>query len=276
MAGALLTKKYAKTFYFASHFLPKDKKYAAYAVYAICRVSDEAVDGKTINNNTKSLDRIKENIDSAYGKGEIRNNVLLAFRDTVTKYDIPKYYFDQLIEGMRLDLNKKRYANFTELYEYCYKAAGVVGLILLKILGSYDAKTQEYSVNLGIAMQLTNILRDIKEDFQRGRIYLPQDEMEKCGVTESNISRMIVDDNLVNLLKFQIERAKEYYKSSSYGIATIGNLRCRFVAAIMKNMYAGILDSIENNGYDIFSRRAHVDLFKKITITLKTLLDTSA
>jgi len=262
-----ITKKHAKSFYFASQFLPKDKRYAAYAVYAICRISDHSVDGPS--SSPLDLESIKDKISAAYGAEPLEDKVLLAFRQTVRKYAIPKKYFDELMEGMSMDLDKSRYENFRELYKYCYKVAGVVGLIMLTIFGHEQPKTKIYAIRLGIAMQLTNILRDIKEDFGLGRIYLPKDEMARYGITEEMISQGRISKRFRRFLRFQIKRAKEYYRNSTKGIRMIGNMESRLVVCMMRDIYSGILGSIEKNRYDVFSRRAYVRPFTKFLIAMR-------
>jgi len=272
-AAKLITKRHAKTFFFASRFLPKDKQRAAYSVYAICRISDDSVDNTQRLLSPDMLGQIKEKIEAAYAHKKLDDDLLLAFKSTVDKYQIPKRYFDELIEGMYMDLNKNIYKNFAELYDYCYKVAGVVGLIMLKIFGHTHLEAEEYAKDLGIAMQLTNILRDIKEDYQRGRIYLPQDEMNKFGVLENQIAKRKLDENLIALFKFQIKRARKFYNKSNEGIRMIANLKSRLVVRIMKEMYAGILQSIEKNNYDVFTKRAHINYLGKLTLALKILLN---
>lgn len=267
-----ITRQYAKTFYFASNFLPLEKRLAAYSVYAICRISDESVDGQTDSSKEKRLHEIKDDIALAYHGPSFKNPLLLAFRQTVISYKIPKQYFDDLLLGMEMDLTKHRYRNFDELYLYCYRVAGVVGLIILKILGSSHAQAPKHAVELGVAMQLTNILRDIKEDYILNRIYLPEDEMKRFNVTENHICLEKLDDNFKALMEFQIKRANEFYKQSERGIKMITSRDCRLVVKLMKNMYASILKVIIKNKYDVFSQRAHINFLQKIIIYLKTVL----
>jgi phytoene synthase len=170
-----------------------------------------------------------------------------------------------------MDLNKNRYENFNELYTYCYRVAGVVGLIMLKIFGSHYKEAEKYAVDLGIAMQLTNILRDIKEDFERGRIYLPGDEMERFGVSKDFIAGNKMNSDFIALLQFQIARARQYYQRSAKGIKMINNVLSRLVVCMMMEMYAGILNVIEENDYDVFSQRAHVTTAGKLGIAIKIL-----
>lgn len=271
LKSRLMTRQYAKTFYFSSCFLPREKQNAAYSVYAICRISDESVDGKEQNSPVDTLNSVREKIETAYTGRTLEDEILMSFRETVNRYEIPENYFRELLKGMFMDLHKTRYENFEELYKYCYRAAGVVGLIMLKIFGYKNSQTEKHAVSLGIAMQLTNILRDIKEDFHRGRIYLPLDEMKKFGITENDIAAEIVNESFVNLLKFQIQRVRNYYQLSAPGIKSIKNLQSRFVVCTMKEIYAGILESIEKNGYDVFSRRACVTAAGKIARVARIL-----
>lgn len=266
-----ITKKTAKSFYFASRFLPKEKRNAAYAVYAICRLSDDSVDNCSFAAE-EQLKIIKDKIQSCYSNETLTEPILTVFHHTVNKYKIPKQYFDELTAAMSMDLEKNRYAGFSELYTYCWRAAGVVGLIMLKIFTAKNPKAQKSAADLGVAMQLTNILRDIKEDFGRGRIYLPQDEMNRFNITEENISQAKIDANFISFMKQQISRARQYYDNSAEGIKMINNISCRLTVCLMKNIYAGILGEIENNNYNIFKKRIYVPARKKISIALSVIL----
>ena len=265
------TKKYGKTFYFSSRILKKEKRFAAYAVYAICRIGDEAVDSKQDLPASKSITNLQQKIDSAYKNAPLADPLLLAFQQTINKYHIPKKYFDALLEGMRMDIYKSRYQNFEELYDYCYKVAGVVGLIMLEIFGYTDPKATDHAVSLGVALQLTNILRDIKEDSNRGRIYLPKDEMQRFGVSEIDISNFKINDNFKALMKFEISRSREYYEKAKQGIKMIGDLSSRLMVCVIADIYAGILKAIVKNDYDVFSRRACVSNPGKISAILKII-----
>jgi len=258
-----ITKHYAKTFYFASLFLPREKQFAAYAVYAICRISDESVDNAG-SNAQASLEQIRTNIETAYLEDTLEEPLLEAFRFIAKTYDIPKIYFEQLLDGMDMDIRICRYQNFQQLYDYCYKVAGVVGLIMLKIFGSTNREAERYAIDLGIAMQLTNIIRDIAEDFQKGRIYLPLEELKQLNVSEEQIGKSVIDENFKKLLVYQIGRARDYYQNASRGIPLITDTKSRFVVSTMKELYAGILSAVEKNNYDVFSKRARVSTVKKI------------
>ncbi|MDD5291826.1 MAG: phytoene/squalene synthase family protein [Candidatus Omnitrophica bacterium] len=271
IAAENITRKYSKTFYFTSKFLPRDKRYALYAIYAICRISDDAVDMNTDNHRINALKKIRDDINLAYTDSKVNQKLISAFRETVQTYDIPKNYFDTLIEGMYMDIHKNRYENFNELYVYCYKAGGIVGLMAIKVFGYKNKEAEGYAVDLGIAIQLTNMIRDIKEDFIRNRIYLPQDAMNKFNVSQEHIAQGTMDDNFIGLIKSQINQARQYYDNSAKGISTISNRVSRLAICLIKEMYSAILGSVEKNKYDIFSKRAYVPMYKKIFLTLKVL-----
>ena len=267
-----ITRDFAKTFYLASLFLPKDKRLASYAIYAICRISDEAVDEYSNQQKEERIEEIKHKIDASYGILPLKENLLISFRDTVNKYSIPQEYFYELLEGMRMDLSKNYYPNIKELRLYCYRVAGVVGLIMLKVFGCTDKNAQSYALKLGEAMQLTNILRDIKEDSKRKRLYLPLDELDKFNLSEKDIREMHINESFKSMMKFQIKRLREEYRESLKGIGFIKCLRSRFVVLVMEEMYSGILKEIERNNYDVFSKRATVSKAKKIWIIAKILI----
>lgn len=267
-----ITRKYARTFYFASIFLDKEKRDAAYAVYAMCRLGDEAVDGAPCRAGAEALAKLKLDIDNAYGPSPSGDPLLSAFSQTVKRYSIPKDYFMELVSGMKLDLIKNRYGDFAQLSEYCYKAAGVVGLIMLEILGYERPEAKEHAAWLGTAMQLTNILRDVKEDLARGRVYLPQDEMRRFGVSDEDLKKENMTEGFKAMMRFQVERARDYYAKSRRGIKMVKGPGSRFVICLMSDLYEGILDAIEKNGYDVFSARAHVGMLGKLVGTVRIAL----
>jgi phytoene synthase len=250
-----ITRKNAKTFYLASLFLPRKKRFAAYAVYAICRESDESVDSLQESHKFTRLAKIKLDIQTAYSQNPPADPLLLAFRNTVKEYAIPHEYFEELIRGMEMDLTKDRYSNFHELYDYSYKAAGVIGLIMLRIFDSDSPQIRQYALDLGTAMQLTNIIRDIREDLQRGRIYLPQDEMAAFGISDTDIKTGKIKKEVKDLIRFQIERTRQYYRNADTGIRMIRGWRSRLVAKIMSRMYSAILSCIERSDYDVISKK---------------------
>ncbi len=263
-----ITKQHAKSFYFASHWLDPQRKRASYAVYAVCRISDSSVDNQQTHLSAqKKLKEIETRIRDAYEKKPLTQPLCAAFRKTVRDYKIPYRYFDDLLLGMKMDLENTSFADFHDLYKYCYHVAGVVGLIMLKIFGSADPRAKEAAIDLGIAMQLTNILRDIKEDWDMKRLYLPRDDLQEFHIDKNIIRNGEVTKAWEDFMKFQIERARLYYASALKGTPFISNSRCRFVVCLMKDIYAGILSAIERNKYDIFSQRAHTSFCEKLFLT---------
>lgn len=267
-----ITREYAKTFYFATRFLPRNKQRGIFAIYALCRYMDNLVD------NTEDLVRNnelrKEDLPEIIADWKIRlvetfrgipsdNPILIALSDVLRQYNIRIDFPLDLLDGVSMDLTKNRYANFDELYVYCYKVASVVGLMTSEIFTYEEKAALEYAEALGIAMQLTNILRDVKEDAAMGRIYLPQDEMKQFGVTEQQLFENRLDDNLVSLLKFQIQRARAYYAEADKGIPMLGR-DSRLPVALARYNYARILDRIEEMDYNVFSGRARLSAGQKL------------
>ncbi|MDL1892684.1 phytoene/squalene synthase family protein [Sphingobacteriales bacterium CHB3] len=268
----LYTRHYAKTFYFASHVLPREKRLAAYAVYSFCRYADEIADhGSAVGDRVQAKRRLADlqnQLRYLYTNSPLMDKKLLAFRDTVFRYGIPENYFKDLLRGVEMDLEKKRFADFAELNDYCYCVASVVGLIMTKIFGASDETALQHAADLGTAMQLTNILRDVGEDYRRGRIYLPQDEMANFGYSERDLRDGNVTQNFKRLMEFQIDRARRYYESAEQGIPMLTNDGSRFCVRLMSRTYARILDRIEKNSFNVFTVRAHVPFVQKLGIAL--------
>lgn len=267
-----ITRTFAKTFYFTSFFLPGEKRNSSYAVYAFCRYMDDLVDRgevihhKQISEKEKILQAIntwKNDLRSVYNGDFIDNPIMIAWKDTLSKYDIPEKYPNELIDGVNMDLTIKRYESFEQLREYCYKVASVVGLMTISIFGYADKDAFSYAIDMGIAMQLTNILRDIKEDAGRNRIYIPADELRDFDYSEEDLMNSEFNDNFKKLMKYQIERAEEYYSKADKGIKLIDK-DSRLTVDLMSKNYHKILQEIKSNNYDVYSRRNYVPLYKKI------------
>jgi 15-cis-phytoene synthase len=257
---AKITKEHSKTFYLASSLLPKKKRKAARALYSFCRVSDDLVDCGT-HDLMEALELWREK--SLHDHVENKDEVLFAWSNTRKLFQIPKYYGEQLIQGVSQDLVKNRYENFEELAKYCYGVASTVGLMSMFIIGFKGENAFPYAIRLGVALQLTNILRDVGEDWQRGRLYLPRDEMEKFGITEEDIEKGIVTDKWREFMQFQIERNRRLYNESLPGIALL-NRDGRFSIGAAGELYQAILDEIVVNDFNVFSKRAFVKASKKI------------
>ena len=273
------TKHYAKSFYFSSFVLPKEKRNAAYAVYAFCRYADNITDvsmyesEEFLDNKIQYLINI---LDEVYKHAEDGSKYISDFTYTVKKYGIPKVYFSELIEGVATDIRKKKYYNYEELDVYCYKVASVVGLIMTKIFGYSDDKALDYAIILGKAMQLTNIIRDVADDYSMGRIYLPKEELDSFKYTEADIKNKSVDERFRALMKFQINRARDYYTEAEKGISLLTNDGSRSTVKMMSKIYSGILTEIENSNYDIYSKRHYVSTFSKVMMTIKMFADKKA
>jgi len=267
-----ITDEYAKTFSLGLRLMDEEKQKAVWAVYVWCRRTDELVDGSIATHITPTtLNRWEERLDQIF-EGKAFDELDATLADTAAKFPVAKAGFKDMIEGMRMDLYKARYQNFEELKEYCYRVAGTVGLMTTPIMGiAKDSKlsSQEVlnaAVSLGIALQLTNILRDVGEDaLTRNRIYLPLDELESFGLTEADIFAGTVDDRWREFMKFQIKRARHYFEIAKHGIGSL-DPKVRWAVWAAGRVYGEILNSIEENDYDNLSRRAYVPRWKKFAL----------
>jgi len=270
-----ITAKYAKTFYLGTLLMPEQKRRAIWAIYAWCRRTDELVDGPQSTLTTpETLDQWEQHLESLFA-GQPIDNPDVALVDTLQHFPMNIEPFQDMIAGQRMDLYRRRYETFDELNLYCYRVAGTVGLMSCAVLGlnSYsqtpwsqppDAKNpSEEAIALGIACQLTNILRDVGEDARRGRIYLPSEELTLFNYTETDLFGGVVDSRWRELMRFQIQRARKYYVQAERGITALSrDSRWPVWAALM--LYQRILDAIERNDYDVFSKRAFVSKPKKL------------
>lgn len=259
-----ITRQYARTFDFASHCLPRAVRRHAYAVYGFCRWADNGVDEAAgPEDAARRVEYARDVLALAYSDRPAPPGVL-AFRRTVRERRIPKSLFDDLLAGMAMDLAISRYATFADLDLYCYRVAGVVGLMMAHVFGFRHERCLPRALALGTAMQLTNILRDVAEDHARGRIYLPRDELDRFGVSEAQLGAGRVDANFRALMRAQIARARRYYRDTEAGIPDLHTPAARLTVRVMGRLYAGILDAIERLDYDVFGARAHVPLGGKL------------
>jgi phytoene synthase len=212
----------------------------------------------------QALDYWRESLERVYQRGGAGDNpVQLAWSDMLERYPVPLTPVLDLLNGVEMDLTITRYQNFEELYVYCYRVAGTVGLLTSPIFGYQDESALQYAVDLGVALQLTNILRDIGEDARRNRVYLPQDEMQRFGYTENDLMNGVVNETFCELLRFQMERANNYYQRSLPGISLLSP-DCRLAIRLSGTLYKGILDRIHLNNYNVFTKRASVPLKTKL------------
>jgi phytoene synthase len=269
-----ITKKHAKSFYFSARFLKPEKRLPIYALYALCRLVDDEVDAAEVNDEQAAIAAVenwKKRLEEVYSKTENvklkpKNEqalVLLAWRDMLSRYKIPQELPLELMRGVLMDTHIKRYETWDELYVYCYRVASTVGLMSSEIFGYEKPETLEYAEALGIAMQLTNILRDVREDASMHRIYLPAEDLKKFDVSEEQVLANNLDGNFIRLMKFEIERARHYYSLAEKGIPLLEK-DTRFTVLLAARIYGKILDEIERQHYDVFARRAHTTKLQKL------------
>jgi len=266
-----LTRKHAKSFYFSSIALPERKKRAAYAVYAFCRYADDLIDKaveekKDLSGAEASLSNL---LDELYA-GTAQIPWAPAFWLTVEQFCIPKVYFSDLMKGVLLDRGPVRIKDWEELHQYCYYVASVVGLMMSKIFELSDPAAQKQAIEMGVAMQLTNILRDIHEDYLNNRIYLPASELSVFAYSEEQIAQGMINDDFISMMKFQIGRTREYYRSAEPGILKLANDGSQLTVWIMSTVYSGILDEIEKVDYNIYAGRVHTSGVRKLFLLLKS------
>ena len=266
------TQQWAKTFYLGTLLLPYEKRKAIWAIYVWCRRTDELMDSpealkKSEEELSESLNSWEENTKNIF-KGIVKTDLDAVLSDTLEKYPQTIDPYLDMIAGQRMDLTKFRYKNFDELKLYCYRVAGTVGLMTQNVMGIdafYEAASwievpdiSEAAVALGIANQLTNILRDVGEDRHRGRIYLPQDEIKQFGYSEEQLLLGEINTQWKNLMAFQLNRAREWFKNSEEGIKWL-SADARWPVWTSLRLYRKILNSIENLDYDVFNNRAYVN-----------------
>lgn len=257
---ATITKQHSRTFYLASGLLPRKQRKAVRALYAFCRVSDDLVDREIDNQHQRILQWRQE---SLANHPPIYNLVALAWADTRANFDIPRRYAEQLLDGVTSDLVHTRYETFNDLAQYCYGVASTVGLMAMHIVGYEGQQAIPYAIKLGVALQLTNILRDVQEDWENGRLYLPLEELQMFNLSETDIARGQVDDRWRAFTRFQIQRARQLYAEALPGVAMLGK-NGRFAIAAAAELYRAILDDIEAHDYDVFSRRAYTTKKEKL------------
>jgi phytoene synthase len=263
-----VTAFHSRTFHLASGLLPEAKRRAARALYAFCRTSDDLVD-RALGDARPALE--------AWGRRALNPQpiseqdalddsdalTILAWTDTRGRYHVPLLYAQQLIEGVSADLGRVRYETFDELAEYCYRVASTVGLMSMHIIGYSGPEAIPYAIRLGVALQMTNILRDVGEDWRNGRLYLPRQELAAFGLSEADLVAGRVDDRWREFMRFQIERTRRLYHESWPGIRML-DTDGRFAIAAAAQLYRAILEDIEDHDYDNFTRRAHIGTLGKL------------
>ena len=247
----------ATSFYYSFFALPADKRNAIVAVWDFCRAVDDAVDEPGERDPVSALDqwraelaRLFEGLEPATPQGKRLAPFIVAFA-------LPRSAFEDLIDGVAMDLERNRYDTFDELRQYCLRVASAVGLICVEIFGYRDLQTRDYAIDLGIALQLTNIIRDVTPDLERGRVYIPAEDLRRFGCSEDDLRDGHVSEKVRQLLAFQVERARRFYRKADAALPRRDERRL-VAARIMGAIYFELLRSIERAGYDVFRRRVRV------------------
>ena len=257
-----ITAEHSKSFYFASGFLPEEKRSAVRALYAFCRTVDDIVDESFDNERESRLDYWRQMVkSSSFSDNDL---IAAAWADTLGRYHIPRLYALQLIDGVTRDLFQVRYQTFNELATYCYGVASTVGLMSMYIVGFKNNTAVPYAIKLGVALQMTNILRDVGEDYRNGRIYLPREELALYGIGEQDIAKGHVTDRWRQFMKFQIERTRRLYQESWDGVKMLER-EGQLAVGAASVFYQGILDDIEKHDYDVFNHRASLSAMGKVS-----------
>jgi 15-cis-phytoene synthase len=263
-----IAKKSKSSFYYAFNLLPSEKREAMNTVYAFCRETDDIVDSGSETDDLKFENLRKWRIELEKSiKGHSDYSLLNKLGKTISKFNIPLDPFFELLKGMEMDLQKKRYLTFDDLQIYCYRVASTVGLMCIEIFGYKHRSAKDFAVNLGIALQLTNILRDIKKDSQTGRIYLPQNELEKFNYSEEDIFKQKYNSSFVDLMQYQVYRAEKYFEKATEYL-NLDDKASMFAARAMQHIYHKMLLKIVKANYDVYNGNIKVSGIEKVGIAL--------
>lgn len=265
---------HSRTYYFSTRLFPKEVRPHVHALYAFMRYADEIVDSPgalSPEEQLAGLERFENETVAAIMGGEVLNPILRAFANTVRMRGIELGSITAFMKSMKMDTDTFRYPAYGDLEVYTYGSAAVVGLMMCRVAGVTDDRAREPAEALGVAMQLTNFLRDIGEDLRRGRIYLPLEDLERFGYTEEDLDQQVVDERFVGLMKFEIERARRLYEVADGGMEYIPRGR-RYPVVVARELYAAILERIEAQDYDVFSRRAETSRAGKLAVAARLAL----
>jgi phytoene synthase len=266
-----LARATASNFYYSFLLLPRAERRAIKDVYAFCRLLDDIVDeDQTGRNPYAELEHWRGEVEAIYQgipSTEFGEQLLIS----VEEFDLPKQPFLDLIDGMEMDLKWHSYQTFADLREYCYRAASAVGLICIEIFGYESARTREYAVNLGIALQLTNILRDLKEDTARGRIYIPIEDLERFGYSERELRENLYNAPFIELMKYEHSRARSYF-AKAVGSLPEQDRHSMFAAEIMGAIYGELLERMPAVQFDVFHNRLTVSKSRRLQIAVSIWL----
>lgn len=265
-----VTKK--SNFSYSNYFLPKEKIEAMKVIYSFCRISDDIVDDITVSaeNRLSCINSWRESLSQTLN-GKPGPDILIKLYDIINKFNIPHKPFYDLIDGMQMDLEKTRYETFAELKDYCYKAASSVGLMSIEVFGYNNEKTKLFAENLGIALQLTNILRDVRKDLTLGRIYLPINDMRRFNYSEQELIANEFNNSFIELMRYETAVAKGFYESANSYLSK-EDKGLQFSARIMQHIYYSILLQIEKMNYNVFNYTAKISKFRKFLIAYGVFL----
>ena len=261
--------KSGSSFYYSFRFLPPIQRQAIIALYAFCREVDDTVDEISETDIARAkLEWWREEIQRTF-KSEATHPVGKALEVALKNFDLHEEYFMEIIDGMAMDLDQFSYPEFKQLALYCHRAASVVGLLSVEIFGYKNRKTLKYAENLGMALQLTNIIRDVREDAERGRIYLPQDELQKFNISSDELLALKTSPELTALLEFQTQRAKEYYRIAMDNLPKEDRYSQR-TGLIMSAIYEATLDEIVKDNFQVMKHRVSLTPIRKLWIAWRT------
>jgi len=262
--------KSGSSFYYSFLFLPDQQRKAITALYAFCREVDDIVDSNIDTAIKQTKLQWWRNEISALFNAQPQHPVTRALIPAIEQFNLPQEQFEEIIDGMEMDLHNNRYDSFKDLSLYCHRVASVVGLLAAEIFGYQDRKTQKYAHDLGMAFQLTNILRDVYEDARRNRIYLPQDELQQFKVSDSDIIQGETSDNFVELMKLQVQRAQGFYDKAITELPEADRYSQR-AGLVMARIYQSILNEIVDDGYRVLQHRIKLTPLRKLWLAWKTI-----
>lgn len=263
-----ISKESKSSFYYAFNLLPEKQRDAMNTVYAFCRKTDDIVDDLSVPDDIKyeKLRKWRLEFEKAFADRS-EYPLLNKLGRTISNFNIPLDPFFELIKGMEMDLQKNRYKSFDDLLVYCYRVASTVGLMCIEIFGYKNPSTKDFAVNLGIALQLTNILRDLGKDAEQGRIYLPQEDLLRFNYSETNLYNKISDENFKQLMKYEVERAKNYFDKATQSL-DLDDKKTMFAARAMQHIYYRMLERIVQSDYDVLNNEIKVKKIEKVGIAL--------
>ena len=253
-------KAHSRTYYFSTRLFPAEVRPRVHALYAFMRYADEIVDTPhdlPLDAQLAVLEEFEAETMAAVSGEEVPNPILRAYADTVRRCGIDPDTIVAFMKSMKMDTRVFRYQTYSDLETYTYGSAAVVGLMMCRVVGVTDGRADDHAETLGVAMQLSNFLRDVGEDWKRGRVYLPMEDLARFGYTEQDLASGVVDQRFVALMRFEIARARKLYEIADEGMCYIPRGR-RFPVVVARELYAAILERIEAQNYDVFSRRAQV------------------